>query len=550
MRQRRLIVLGFRLHYVAGHHLNEALGLYRAALALGMAPTVYAMTKAVPAVTEHLPVERLLPYDLIEEIPAEQLLERLPFSSTSLEAAWQHILQGGLSGEDIVLFTYGLPMALYDLADRINSLPPQSRPAVFIRFLGGEFRNADNGDFCKEAAVQRLIADRLARAAGQERVFYTVNNERELGSLTRLCRRRVFLMPLHKYYGPVPARPPRPANPAGGRTIYIHVPAAGPMERLACEVAEAVLAGNSEVRLILKSCLYGQRQMDDAHYARLPADRVRVVLSEQTPEDYLAMVASADMVVMPYSSRYRFVTSGVFCEAAAFGAVVVVPADSWMAHQIAGGLASGVGFATPTVKDISVAIEKALADWSELEEAARHRAPLARSRHSCAASLARMLELADVPPPLMQVDSAVNDTIDFTTYLGSRSFLHSGWSQTEKGFGVWSDGDQATLVFNLAGPINGPIKVEADVLPFLTDRHRQLSVAVAANGAAICSWEFRQESVETIRSVLIPTGVAGNGALRLDFAFAKPASPAELGLSPDTRHLGFALKSLRLGQTV
>jgi glycosyltransferase involved in cell wall biosynthesis len=61
-----------------------------------------------------------------------------------------------------------------------------------------------------------------------------------------------------------------------------------------------------------------------------------VLPDELSIPDFRNLIASADLVVLPYSSEdYHSQTSGVFAEALGAGIPVVVPKDTWMARQIA-----------------------------------------------------------------------------------------------------------------------------------------------------------------------------------------------------------------------
>lgn len=93
------------------------------------------------------------------------------------------------------------------------------------------------------------------------------------------------------------------------------------------------------------------------------------------PEEYYAMLAGADIVVLPYNAqRYRRRSSGALAEALAAGKVVVVPARTWMVEAAAN--AGHVAF--ESCHGLGAAIIETVNNFEALSEKSRKYAALYR----------------------------------------------------------------------------------------------------------------------------------------------------------------------------
>ena len=71
---------------------------------------------------------------------------------------------------------------------------------------------------------------------------------------------------------------------------------------------------------------------------------VMLVSDPLTTEEYYALLASADVLLLPYDPKlYLFRSSGVLAEALAAACPCVVPGDTWMAGQITRSKTGTVG---------------------------------------------------------------------------------------------------------------------------------------------------------------------------------------------------------------
>lgn len=138
---------------------------------------------------------------------------------------------------------------------------------------------------------------------------------------------------------------------------------------------------------------------------------------------------------------------------------------------------------------------------------------------------------------------APSELVDFATDFDSRRYLLSGWSMTEFGFGVWSDGSVAEVAFCLPELQSGQKLLRVNITAFLGGRHIENSVAVCVNGKQVDRWNFTLEDPHSIGPLWHDVAVP-SGEVRIKFSIERPVSPLELGLSQDSRHLGIAMHQL------
>jgi glycosyltransferase involved in cell wall biosynthesis len=68
--------------------------------------------------------------------------------------------------------------------------------------------------------------------------------------------------------------------------------------------------------------------------SQYPISKIKLIDHPMQPDDYYQLLASADIVVLPYNPQNYQRTSGVLTEALAAGKPVVVPKGSWLAQQV------------------------------------------------------------------------------------------------------------------------------------------------------------------------------------------------------------------------
>jgi hypothetical protein len=363
--------------------------------------------------------------------------------------------------------------------------------------------------------------------------------------LEALCGRRIFEMPLPKYYGEV--RDCAGAD-AGPPVIYVHVNkrAAALLDRIDA-LLRAILHARPDAKLLVKYCLNAIKPGTSARLSPdLLARGAELLPSEQPTADYLQTIARSHLVLLPYDPiAYRGLASGVFAEGAALGKVLIYPFGSWMAREVAEGRAAGIGFAVADEAEVVAAVLQALDGLPQLLPQARAGAAAFRQQHSCARNLDLMLALAGSPHS-MRPACVPGSAVRFDGSLHSRVFLGRGWSQTEPG-GVWTDGPVAELSLRLEPRPAGALELRMHLTPFFADNGKQ-QVAVAINGVPLCDWRFAapEERYPASRRVTIPARLLAHDTIDLVLRIENPVSPLRLGVSSDLRCLGVMLHEMML----
>lgn len=126
---------------------------------------------------------------------------------------------------------------------------------------------------------------------------------------------------------------------------------------------------------------------------------------------------------------------------------------------------------------------------------------------------------------------------------GKREFLLSGWSGPES-WGVWSDGELATLVVDLSREPGDQVLCFR-LTPFIDPEINGQRVDVLVDGKKQAQWTF-DEPLRSARSVTVPARAGAKHLTYLTFFIRSPKSPARLGHSNDDRRLGIGLIDLRL----
>ncbi|MFQ5767968.1 MAG: hypothetical protein ACE5ID_08300 [Acidobacteriota bacterium] len=77
---------------------------------------------------------------------------------------------------------------------------------------------------------------------------------------------------------------------------------------------------------------------------------------------------------------------------------------------------------------------------------------------------------------------------------------------------------------------------------FITRQVPRQTVALQANGHDLEPMEFNEQSrMQIVRRFVTAAALEDGGILEISFTVSSPASPADIGLSGDTRQLGLAL---------
>jgi hypothetical protein len=533
----RLFIVEFDLAELSSHFFNQVLGFKLAAEQLGLMPYVLLPKDVDPSLAEQLNAQCVIELHSTPNPSREYELDIFAESDRQLRSLWRAMEAMGPSRHDIVMITGARAEVIYSLGAWLSWLDRESRPATFIRFYDHDYLDLETMGYSDRSSLYRFAAMDLSLRQGQERVFFTANNQKLVTPLGRLCSRRVFHMPLPKYYGEISER-------AGARAdtpvIYVHMNLrSGVMLGRIESVIRTVLEGRPDAKVLLKYCRNALQPGAEAGLSPDLAERgVELIATELSHRDHLRTIARSDIILLPYeASQYAALASGVFAEGAAFGKVVVYPDSTWMADQVSDGHAVGIGFSATSEPEISAAVLRALDALPGLLERAQERSSAFRDRHSCARNLDLMLRLAGENND-MRLTYAPGNAIRFQHRADSRGYMGHGWSWHET-TGVWTEGPVAELLFLIEPKSDGPLEVRILLTPFVAGGHSQ-RIAISVNGVELCEWNFRghEEPIAVWRKLTIPALLARSDELAMLVHVTSPMSPKQVGISDDTRSLG------------
>jgi glycosyltransferase involved in cell wall biosynthesis len=537
----QLFIVEFDLADLSGHFFNQILGFKLAAEEAGLKCTTLLPRNVDASLADSLGGKRVIDLDLIHECRFDFKLDIFAEGHRLLQSLWETIDEAKASRDDILLITSARPIVIYSLGVWLGQRPEVLRPAVYIRFFDHAYVDAETMDYTELSWTYRFASKDLSLRPGQERVFFTTNNKRMLTALGGLCERRVFQMPIPKYYGELIEIPAR----AKHLVIYVHLNMrSGVLLRRIESIIRRILDRCPQVTFLVKYCLNALKPNTTAILSRELVKRgVELIPSEQSHTDYLNTIARSDIVLLPYEvTEYKALASGVFAEAAALGKIIVYPNHTWMSEQVSEGHATGYGFDTPKRSAICTVLLRALEQLPQLAMVAKRQSANFREENSCRRNLDLMRALACEKQD-MRPAYAIGTTIDFRKAAHSRFYMEGGWSDTET-TGVWTDGPKAELrILCEKRPIAG-LRGRIFLTPFLVKGlSRQLDVFV--NETRLSTWNFpARQHYPVGLDIDIPAELVAAGEINICFKINNPISPKSFGVSNDPRRLGVMLHDM------
>ncbi|WP_439595562.1 glycosyltransferase [Falsiroseomonas sp.] len=407
---RHFVIADPGLNGPAGHHLSYTAAVAGAALDAGLAPMVLAgrgftggleggrvPARAVLGATYQSAggggLARQLAFGLAARLPAplaglvapplRALRRRLrrAGASDSLGRELAAELAALGAGEGDALLLHSVSGANLHSVATTPGFPPVTL-LVVLRRMPAEMEADDPAPERLPALLARL----QARFGGALRLFAdTEQLAAEFAALSGLVVRPVPLPVV------VPPLVPRTA----GQPPHVVFAGGARAEKGFSQLPEAIAAVAGRARFTVQSGRVGADSdplVQRAH--RLLRARADVTLIEHAlnPADYAALLAGADLLLLPYDGAvYGARSSGILAEALALGTPAVVPAGCWMADAAGPDRAVLIPRGAPP----GAALAAALARLPQLAAAAREAAQQWRDRHN-PDSLLRAL----VAPPL------------------------------------------------------------------------------------------------------------------------------------------------------
>lgn len=404
---RRFVIADPGLNGPLGHHLSYSVAVAQAAQAAGLLPLVLAgrgFTGALEA----------------GRIPAQPVLG----------ASYQSAGGGGLARRLAFGLAAWLPVPLAGLvAPPLRALRRRLRQAGAADPLGLELATAlaalgvGEGDLLLLHSVSGANLHSVATAPGFPPVQLLVVLRRmpaEMEAddpaperLPQLLRR------LHARFGPalhlfadtealaaqfaalsgLPVRPvplpvvvPPPAPRQQEALPHVVFAGGARAEKGFAQLPEAIAAVAGRARFTVQSGRVGAEAdplVQRAHRALRARRDVTLVERALDPADYAALLAGADLLLLPYDGpTYGVRSSGILAEALALGLPAVVPAGCWMAEAAGPERAVAIPAGAPAGAALALALDR----LPELTRAARQAAPAWRERHNPDALLRALMD--------------------------------------------------------------------------------------------------------------------------------------------------------------
>ena len=181
--------------------------------------------------------------------------------------------------------------------------------------------------------------------------------------------------------------------------------------------------------------------------------------------------------------------------------------------------------------------------------------PWMMEREDLLAQLARVraeLEQAEFEPVGLEPVEA-NKMVSLGQADDPERFVRlTGFSAVED-WGVWTDGDLATVQFKLSSAA-APTSLRLGLVPFLHENNPQLVAELFINGMSIERRMFGPSApgvppfLQQDWQVALPPEAAQARSFTVGLRIEKPASPMQVGLSDDRRRLGLGLCLIELGE--
>lgn len=350
-----------------GHHFNNSIGLRQACAERGLACRFlvhHAADAAVVAALGARTVFRFSPYDRASTEPLAGPLESLMIQGHAFAEGLVAAAGEGLAADDLVYVPTTTQHELLGCAIGLAKIAPALRPRLVLNFMMENFLAPRALTPGRNAAFYRFAMRNLTRVCAPKQLLLTANGANMARHLSEVLAQRVEWYPVPKFY---PVQLWRASDrPESSGPPIVAVLGDYRAEK-GFDIVPAVIARHPELRFLIHLSRPPQQELWRHSAGRSQSANVEVAEGILDTEAFHALVARADIVLLPYDpARLPFRTSGVFSEALAAAKPVVVPRGTWMEEQLAAGHGAGVLFATRDVADISGALRDAVAALPKL----------------------------------------------------------------------------------------------------------------------------------------------------------------------------------------
>ena len=379
-----------------GHHFNNSVGLRDECARRGIQTHFLVHRSADPRVIRMFDARPLFdfgPYDLASNDPLAGPLENLILQGRAFGQSLASI-GDELRADDLVLAPSTLQNELYGFALALARMTPEQRPRLALTLIVENFFAPGTRGLGLGAALYRFAARQLTQVTPVERLLLGANGPAMASAYAQVLGLPVSEFPIPKLYPVQTAR-----TPSDGSPPVVAILGHSRAEKGFLLVPELVERNRALRFLIQVSPKDADLMWKEARPSMHSAPNVELVQGALDPDAYHALMARADIVLLPYDPALMPMrSSGVFAEAVGAGRVTVVPAGTWMSSHLDAGRGAGIAFSECNANAISVALREAAARLPELSPRAAESAMAWRAQQSTGAYLTRVLEKFGLGP--------------------------------------------------------------------------------------------------------------------------------------------------------
>jgi hypothetical protein len=390
-----------------GHMHQETLGWLEAGRRHGVDIKVFCDLKATPAViaeTKATPVFGLIWPDVDRYCRRDQHLDATdPYGQrlTNFTILTRSIARGcavawaSARRPKVVVFPWATAGNMNGAAEWLADLAPEDRPAMVFNFLGPDFSwkvDRDTGNASGDFSYFRFASRRLVALTPPGKLLFTAIDARLCALTAKLIEAECRPSPLPQYYGGL-SDMAADRDEMGVTIGLLGDPRWDKNEALSVDIVDVVCRAEPRARFLVQArgddmALALAKQFD----ARGAHIRVRVSSGPLPRDQYLRLVASCDLMLLPYvAERYAMRGSGIFCDSLAIGLPVVAPAETWLSDRLAEGWGAGETFGVTDLPSILAATQRAMASLPALKARAAGGAAGWRAKYSVGAYMDQIM---------------------------------------------------------------------------------------------------------------------------------------------------------------
>jgi hypothetical protein len=143
---------------------------------------------------------------------------------------------------------------------------------------------------------------------------------------------------------------------------------------------------------------------------------------------------------------------------------------------------------------------------------------------------------------------SIGEVLDFHSGGNAQPFEGPGWGAPEPG-GSWTVGAHSVLLLPLAAPPSGDLLLSIQAHAFTPPQRTHFDETLIVNGKPLAQWSVTGQEPDILKKMRLPAELLHSKVVRIEFVNHDPRSPADFGLSTDTRQVGLALHQLHLDET-